>query len=67
MTITTRKTRYFIEIEVDETETTIFTKSPEIELVIENMFDVVFDLSSYTDKNINDFLKEYCEKYGIEL
>jgi len=59
MILDTRTTREFIEIKVDEIETTIFKDSKqELELTIHNLLSVVDALASYTDKSIDDYLKE---------
>jgi hypothetical protein len=59
MKLTTRRTHAFIEIKVDEIETTVFKSSPqEIQSMIENLLDVVNDLASYTDKSVKDYVDE---------
>ena len=59
MKLTTRTTHAFIEIKVDEIETTVFKSSPqEIQSMIENLLDVVNDLASYTDKSVKDYVEE---------
>ena len=59
MKLTTRTTDAFIEIKVDEIETTVFKSSPqEIQSMIENLLDVVNDLASYTDKSVKDYVEE---------
>ncbi len=59
MKITTRLTRNFVEIEVDETETTIHEGSQkELKDTIENLVDVAIELATYTDKSIIDFIDE---------
>lgn len=57
MTIQSRKTHAFIELKVDEIETTIYKSNPkEIEDAINNFLSVVSDLASYTDKTVKDFV-----------
>jgi len=58
MILKARKTHAFIEIKVDEIETTVFKSSKEIEDMINNLLDVVNDLASYTDKTVKDFVEE---------
>lgn len=60
MELTTRMTTQFVEITVDEIKTTIFSSSGrEIEDVIENLLDVVTDLSSYTNNSIYEYLERF--------
>lgn len=59
MNLETRTTKEFIEIKVDEIETTIFKDSKqEIELTIHNLLSVVDELASYGKKSIDDYIKE---------
>ncbi len=59
MKLTARTTYAFIEIKVDEIETTVFKSNPkEIEEMINNLLDVVNDLASYTDKSVKDYVEE---------
>jgi len=59
MKLTTRTTHDFIEIKVDEIETTVFKSSPQgIQSMIENFLDIVDDLASYTDKSVKDYVEE---------
>jgi len=59
MKLTARRTYAFVEIKVDEIETTVFKSNPkEIEDMIHNLLDVVNDLASYTDKSVKDFVEE---------
>jgi len=59
MELETRKTHDFIEIKVDEIETTIFKNTSEVNTTIINLIDVIDDIASYTDKNVIDFINEY--------
>jgi hypothetical protein len=55
MKLTARTTHAFVEIKVDEIETTVFRSSPkEIEDMIQNLLDVAEDLASYTDMSLKD-------------
>lgn len=56
MKITSRKTHSFIELQVDETETTLFKSHPEVEGMIYNLLEIANDLASYTDKSLKDYL-----------
>jgi len=59
MEIKVRRTHGFIELKVDEIETTIFKSDPkEIEDMIKHLLDVVDDLASYTDKSVKEFVEE---------
>jgi hypothetical protein len=59
MILESRRTHNFVTIKTDEIETTIFkTDSKELEETINNLLDVIEDLTSYTDKTINDFVSE---------
>ena len=59
MKLTARKTHAFVEIKVDEIETTVSKSDPkEVEEMIQNLLDVVNDLASYTDKSVKDFVEE---------
>lgn len=59
MKLTARRTHAFVEIKVDEIETTVFKSSQkEVEEMIQNLLDVVNDLASYTDKSVKDFVEE---------
>ena len=59
MKLTARTTHAFVEIKVDEIETTVFKSNlKEIEDMIQNLLDVVNDLASYTDKSVKDFVEE---------
>jgi|TARA_R110000823_G_scaffold189193_1_gene321086 hypothetical protein len=59
MILESRTTHDFIEIKVDEIETTVFKSSEqELQTMINNLLDVVEDLTGYTDKTINDFISE---------
>ena len=60
MKITARKTHAFVEIKVDEIETTIF-KSDDIEYIekmIHNLLDVCNDLASFTNMSVKEFVEE---------
>jgi hypothetical protein len=55
MKLTARRTHAFIEIKVDEMETTVFGSSKkEIEDMISNLLDIADDLASYTDMSLKD-------------
>ena len=59
MILESRRTHNFVTIKTDEIETTIFkTDNKEIEETINNLLDVIDDLTSYTDKTINEFVSE---------
>lgn len=59
MILESRRTHNFVTIKTDEIETTIFkSNEKEIEDTINNLLDVVEDLTGYTDKTINDFISE---------
>ena len=60
MKLTSRFANSFIEIKVDEIETTVFkSDEKEVELMIYNLLDIVNDLATYTDKSVADHVKEY--------
>lgn len=57
MKITSRATHAFVELKVDEIETTIFRSSEkEIEETVINLLSVIDDLLNGQDKTINDFI-----------
>lgn len=59
MKLTTRLTSSFVEIKVDEIETTIFkTDKQEIDSMIYNLLDVVNDLARYTDKSVAEYVND---------
>lgn len=59
MELKTRITYAFIEIKVDEIETTVFKSNPEeIKQMINNLLDVVNDLASYTDKTVSEYVSD---------
>ena len=59
MKFKTRTTHSFIEIYVDEDETTIFRSHPdEIKQMINNLLDLLDDLASYTDKSVTEYVSE---------
>ena len=59
MELKTRKTRDFIEIKVDEIETTIFKDDKQqMEKMIFHLMDVIGDLAGYTDKTVQEFINE---------
>ena len=59
MELKTRRTYAFIEIKVDEIETTVFKSNPEeIKQMINNLLDVVNDLASYTDKTVSEYVSD---------
>ena len=60
MKITARKTHAFVEIKVDEIETTIF-KSDDLEYIekmIHNLLDVCNDLACFTNKSVKEFVED---------
>jgi hypothetical protein len=58
MKLTARTTHAFIEIKVDEFETTVFkSDQSEINEMIANLLDVVSDLASYTDMSVLEHVK----------
>jgi len=57
MILTHRKTHDFVDIKVDEIETTIFKSDKrDAENMIRNLLDVIDSLMDYTDKSIEDFI-----------
>ena len=58
MRLTTRTTREFIEIEVNEIKTTLFMGDRDVNLTIMNLMEVINDLSYYTNKSINELYRE---------
>jgi len=59
MKLTSRRTHAFVEIKVDEIETTIFKSSEkEVEDMIHNLLDVANDLAGYTNKSVRDFVED---------
>lgn len=59
MKITSRCTYNFIQLKVDEIETTIFKSDKwDVDETIENLLSVVNDLLTYTDKPLNEFLNQ---------
>jgi hypothetical protein len=59
MVLKTRTTHAFVEIKVDEVETTIFkSNQEEIKQTINNLLDVVNDLASYTGKTVSEYVSE---------
>ena len=59
MELKTRKTWNFIEIKVDEIETTIFKDDKQqMEKMIFHLMNVIGDLASYTDKTVQEFINE---------
>jgi len=57
MKLTSRKTYAFIEISVDEIETTVFKSSEkEIKEMIKNLLDIADDLAGYINKEVKDFV-----------
>ena len=60
MEIKTRKTREFIELEVDEIKTTIFKhRTNEIKDQIYNLLQAASDLASYTTSSLSEFVDEF--------
>ena len=59
MEIKVRRTHAFVELKVDEIETTIFKSNPkEMEDMINHLLNVVNDLASYTDKSVQEFVEQ---------
>ena len=59
MKLKTRTTHAFVEIKVDEFETTVFkSNQEEIKQMIYNLLDVVNDLASYTEKTVSEYVSE---------
>tara|TARA_R110000868_G_scaffold141488_2_gene358060 strand:+ start:949 stop:1143 length:195 start_codon:yes stop_codon:yes gene_type:complete len=59
MKLTTRLTRHFAEIKVDEIDVTILKDSDaELKATILNLLQVAHELTSYTDESIRDFFNE---------
>ena len=59
MKLETRTTKTFINIKVDEIETTIFSSSKqELNIMINNLLDVVAELAYYTDKSVSEYVKQ---------
>jgi hypothetical protein len=59
MRIQSRVKHAFIDLKIDQIETTIFREEKEeINSTIENLLNIVADLSRYTDKSVIDFVKE---------
>lgn len=60
MKITSRKTHTFIELKLDEIETTVYKSNPkEVDDMIHNLLEIADDLVSYTDKSLKDYLTFY--------
>lgn len=59
MKIKSRCTYAFIELKIDEIETTIFKSDKwDVDEHIENLLGIVDDLLKYTDKPLNEFLNQ---------
>jgi hypothetical protein len=59
MNITARKTHYFIDIKVDEIETTIFKQdAKEIEDMIMNLLLVATDLASLNNTKLEQYINK---------
>lgn len=59
MELKTRTTHAFVEIKVDEIETTVFkSNQDEIKQMINNLLDVVNDLASYTEKTVSEYVSD---------
>lgn len=74
MKITSRKTHSFIELKVDEIETTVYKSNPiEVKDMIYNLLEIADDLISYTDKSLKDYLtffqneNMYTEQEALEI
>lgn len=60
MKITTRTTKAFIELKVEEVEETVFASDlSDIEAHIENLLQVAGELAFYTNKSLTDYIKEF--------
>lgn len=60
MELKARKTHAFIEVKVDEVETTIFKSDQDgIADMIYNLLNVVNDLAEYTGKSVSEYVNEY--------
>ena len=60
MKLEARTTNDFIEVKVDEIETTVFKSDQDgIADMIYNLLDVVNDLASYTNKSVSEYVNEY--------
>jgi hypothetical protein len=58
MKLTSRTTHAFVEIKVDEIETTVFKSSQkEIDEMIHNLLDIANDLAGCTDRSLYDYIK----------
>lgn len=58
MEIKSRLTRSFVELKVDEFETTIFKESTEPSEVINNLLSIIDDLCVLTDKEFYFEIKD---------
>lgn len=58
MEIKSRLTRSFLELKVDEVETTIFKESTEPSEVINNLLSIIDDLCVLTDKEFYFEIKD---------
>ena len=60
MILKSRLTRNFIEIKVDEIETTIFKKDKgEIEDTVRNLVNIIDDLARLSDTTFEEIIKQY--------
>lgn len=60
MELKTRTTHAFIEVKVDEVETTVFKSDQDgIADMIYNLLNVVNDLAGYTSKSVSEYVNEY--------
>ena len=58
MELKSRTTKYFIEIKVDEIETTLFSDDEKgIRKMIENLLSIASDLASYTNNELTDYIE----------
>jgi hypothetical protein len=58
MKLTARKTRVFIDIKVDEIETTVYKSNPkEVQEMIDNLLNVVYDLAGFTEHTVQEHVE----------
>lgn len=60
MKLTSRFANAFLEIKVDEIQTTIFkSDKKEVEDMIYNLLDIANDLARYTYKTVGEYVEEF--------
>lgn len=60
MKITARKTHDFIELKVDDNEETVFKSDiNDVEQHIYNLLEVATELASFTNKSLQDYIKQF--------